>query len=66
MVENLDRKEREEFDATLNSGVSSGSWAHIQARAFERLESGEFDSAPIGDPITGTDVAYTDVVGGPQ
>ena len=47
----LDSKEREEFDATLNSGVSGSSWANIQARAFDRLEAGEFDDNPerVGD-----------------
>lgn len=43
LVKNLDKKEREEFDATLNSGVSEEAWAHQSARAFDRLAAGEFD-----------------------
>jgi hypothetical protein len=43
MVRDMDRKQREEFDSTLNSGVSSSSWAQIEARAFDRLSAGEFD-----------------------
>ena len=39
----MDRKQREEFDSTLNSGVGAGSWANIEARAWERLSAGEFD-----------------------
>jgi hypothetical protein len=42
----MDRKEREEFDSTLNSGVGSSSWANIEARAFERLQAGDFDTDP--------------------
>jgi hypothetical protein len=43
MIDGMDRKQREEFDSTLNSGVSSSSWAHVEGRAWERLQEGEFD-----------------------
>ena len=43
MVQDMDPEQREEFDSTLNSGVTSSSWAQIEARAFERLQAGEFD-----------------------
>lgn len=43
MVENLDQKEREDFDASLNSGVSAGAWERMEGRAWERLAAGEFD-----------------------
>jgi hypothetical protein len=39
----MDRKQREDFDSTLNSGVGSSSWANIEARAWERLQEGEYD-----------------------
>lgn len=49
----MDKKQREEFDSTLASGVSSSSWAQIEARAFNRLAEGDFDRgsppAPGGD-----------------
>lgn len=43
MVKDLDRKQREEFDSTLHSGVSGTSWAHVEGRAWERLQEGDFD-----------------------
>jgi hypothetical protein len=43
MVREMDQKQREEFDATLSSGVGDASWAKIQAEAFAKLEAGEFD-----------------------
>lgn len=39
----MDAKQRKEFDAELNSGIGNASWAQIEARAWERLEAGEFD-----------------------
>jgi hypothetical protein len=39
----MDRKQRDEFDSTLNSGIGDNSWARIEGRAWERLESGDFD-----------------------
>jgi hypothetical protein len=53
MVENLDPKEREDFDASLNSGISTGQWTRIESRAWERLERGEFDR--------GTDLGEQDI-----
>lgn len=44
----MDRKEREDFDSTLNSGVGDNAWDRVQARAFDRLTAGEFDSDPDG------------------
>lgn len=43
LVAGMDRKERDDFDAVLNSGVGEASWAQIEARAWQRLEAGEFD-----------------------
>jgi hypothetical protein len=43
MVSGMDTKERDEFDATLNSGVSSPSWDRMTSAAFDRLAAGEFD-----------------------
>lgn len=43
IVKNLDQKQREEFDATLNSGVTDTSWANISARALDRLAAGDFE-----------------------
>lgn len=48
MVDGMDRKERDEFDSTLNSGVAGSSWARIESRAFERLAAGEFDDTQGG------------------
>lgn len=54
MVTGLDRKQRDDFDSTLNSGVSSSSWAQIESRAFDRLAAGEFDrSDNPGNPDGG-------------
>lgn len=43
MVKEMDRKQRDDFDSTLNSGVGDSSWAHVEARAWERLQAGEFE-----------------------
>lgn len=43
MVREMDHKQRQDFDSTLNSGVGSSSWARIEAEAFARLEAGEFE-----------------------
>lgn len=43
MVQGMDQKERDEFDATLNSGVSTPKWNRMSEEAFERLAAGEFD-----------------------
>lgn len=59
MVRDMDKKQREEFDSTLASGVSSSSWAQIEARAWQRLESGEYDrgTSLADSSLTGSDPA---------
>ena len=42
----MDKKQREEFDSTLNSGVGEQSWANVEARAWQRLQDGEFEDDP--------------------
>lgn len=49
LVAGLDRKERDDFDAALNSGVGEATWARVEARAWERLEAGEFDQPGQSD-----------------
>jgi hypothetical protein len=53
MVKDMDRKQRDEFDSTLNSGVTGSSWAQIEGRAFDRLAQGEFDLTPDPDAQNG-------------
>lgn len=53
LVAGLGRKERENFDATLNSGVGEASWSRIEAHAWERLQAGEFDRDDVPEDREG-------------